>query len=283
MTDAMTGCKKGRILLIVKGKKREPELFEHVFSVLGLNDEPDIFPVGTTIHAFFEYLTSEYDDGLDNPDLESALIDFLASRCPRSQEHINELATLQAGHYTDVALIFDFDPQDNRFDPLLLKKLQSVYNESTELGQLYINYPMLESYCDFRYLGDYSFLDETVELGDVKGSAYKELVASKNQSMVNIKQLNGKTVAAILAMHISKIQYLIEGVNKRAIVFESCKHVGSLCNQAYSCDLEKVLNYECGLLNEMGEVATINTCLLFFTAWEKHLDGCWRNYCNQDR
>lgn len=251
MTDAMTGCKKGRILLIVEGKKREPELFKHVFSVLGLNDEPDIFPVGTTIHAFFEYLTSEYDDGLDNPDLESALIDF--------------------------------DPQDNRFDPLLLKKLQSVYNESTELGQLYINYPMLESYCDFRYLGDYSFLDETVELGDVKGSAYKELVASKNQSMVNIRQLNGKTVAAILAMHISKIQYLIEGVDKRAIVFESCKHVGSLCNQAYSCDLEKVLNYECGLLNEMGEVATISTCLLFFTAWEKHLDGCWRNYCNQDR
>lgn len=161
------------------------------------------------------------------------------------------LATLQAGHYTDVALIFDFDPQDNRFDPLLLKKLQSIYNESTELGQLYINYPMLESYCDFRYLGDYSFLDETVELGDVKGSAYKELVASKNQSMVNIKQLNGKTVAAILAMHISKIQYLIEGeFDKRAIVFESCRHVGSLCNQAYSCDLEKVLNYECGLLDE---------------------------------
>ena len=74
-------------------------------------------------------------------------------------------------------MIFDFDPQDNRYDEKKLAHMLQFFSDSTQMGRLYINYPMVESFYHFRSLEDESFLTERFSLSDVShGAVYKKRV-----------------------------------------------------------------------------------------------------------
>jgi hypothetical protein len=57
------------------------------------------------------------------------------------------------------------------------------FNDSTNQGKLFINYPMMESYKHFNKLPDDGFKERIIKAGEIKD--YKEIV-DKNSSFRNL-------------------------------------------------------------------------------------------------
>ena len=56
-------------------------------------------------------------------------------------------------------------------------KMQQYFTDSTDVGKLYINFPMLESYQDFSDLPDENFLSRKYLAPFKKGTDYKSRVS----------------------------------------------------------------------------------------------------------
>ena len=95
-----------RILLIVEGQRREPQLLERELEVFGLADEREIVPLGTDVHALLDFIDGEYGGAYEDIDLRGVVADYLGGRADGTPEHEEALG----GEYTDVLLVFDFDP-----------------------------------------------------------------------------------------------------------------------------------------------------------------------------
>ncbi len=145
-----------RILFIVEGRKTEPTFLKRLLSGLGVTDEHQIFVFGTNIHVLFEKVFGT-DDSED--------INLLGAL--REGESEKERVIL-SGDYSDVYLVFDAEFQDPRFDYENLKTMLEYFDNSTENGKLYLNYPMMESYLHLKKLNDPEYLTRTVYSSDIK-------------------------------------------------------------------------------------------------------------------
>ena len=94
-----------KILAIVEGEKKEPEILRRVLDISGLKQR-EIVSYKANIYDLYDKLYSEYGDTIDEVDIQEFLKEIHPD--PESQAILN-------GNYTDILLIFDFDPQDNRY------------------------------------------------------------------------------------------------------------------------------------------------------------------------
>lgn len=157
------------ILLIVEGKKREPDLIKAMFKVYGLADTFEIFSFKTNIHALYELLNKNGGNaGFD-------LILSLKSICKTDEEK-----EILCKTYTDIVLVFDFDPNDRRYEAKRIQELVEYFSDSTDNGKLYINYPMVESFFRLRNISDADYLYSKVPREKMKNSSsYRIFVTSE--------------------------------------------------------------------------------------------------------
>lgn len=153
----MPGSRK--ILLITEGAKAEPRFLRALISAYGLSGEYRVYSYNTVVHDLYERLFESGD--------EAAALDLLLVL--RSREQDPERRRLLTQDYTDVLLVFDYDPQDDRFSARKLEVMMQHFDDSTDNGKLYLNYPMLESYRHIRSLPDEGYLDRCVSLEDIAG------------------------------------------------------------------------------------------------------------------
>lgn len=259
-----------RILLIVEGQRREPQLLERELEVFGLADERKIVPLGTDIHALLDFIDDEYEGAYEDIDLREVVADFLDGRvddAPRLEEALS-------GEYTDVLLVFDFDPQDNRFDAERLRRLQSAYCDSTDLGQLYINYPMVEAYRDFDDVLDQGYLDALVPAGAVfHGSGYKDATARRRNAFRDVTRACQFDFARNIALQASKAQYLTQGKDP-----DDCaawNDDSDLAKAFVEVDLNALSGRAVDDLGQ-GRLWACCTCLLFVAGWPAALNGVWK-------
>lgn len=259
-----------RILLIVEGQRREPQLLERELEVFGLADEREIVPLGTDVHALLDFIDGEYGGAYEDIDLRGVVADYLGGRADGTPEHEEALG----GEYTDVLLVFDFDPQDNRFDAERLRRLQSAYCDSTDLGQLYINYPMVEAYRDFDDVLDQGYLDALVPVGAVfHGSGYKDATARRRNAFQDVTRAGQFDFARNVALQASKAQYLTQDKYPDDCIawsgdIELAKTVARL-------DLEALLERAIEDL-EQGRLWACCTRLFFVANWPTALNGVWK-------
>ena len=83
---------------------------------------------------------------------------------------------LSKNAFAAVYLIFDYDPQYQKYSDEKIKDLLNTFNNETELGKLYINYPMVEAYYHLERLPDDKFNAITISLNGLSGKVYKKLV-----------------------------------------------------------------------------------------------------------
>ena len=64
-----------------------------------------------------------------------------------------ELKGFRKVNFKNILLCFDYDCHDPFYSPEKLNAMQKLFSDPTDNGKLYLNYPMLESYChcDLRY------------------------------------------------------------------------------------------------------------------------------------
>ena len=152
-----------KILLIVEGEDTEVKILgsesHGLLSLIGTNCL--IVPFKNPIYELYDaYINGEYDD----------LVSYL--RHEKGLKIDDNILSKNA--FSAIYLVFDFEPQYQKYSDDKIKNLLSLFNDETELGKLYINYPMVESYYYLKSLPDLEYKDRVVVLNDLKGRNYKK-------------------------------------------------------------------------------------------------------------
>ena len=154
------------ILLLVEGRKREVQLFKKMleaFPEIGISPE-NIISFETNIWVLYGKLIKEFGQ-----DWYTQGIDFLTFlQNPSIGMNLNGKA------FSDIYLVFDYERQDSNFSDIGLEHMMSFFNNSTENGLLFINYPMVESYKHIKDFPDNDYLTRKCNFADIK--EYKKTV-----------------------------------------------------------------------------------------------------------
>ena len=130
------------ILFLFEGKVTENNYYKVIERAIGSNIKSSInfYCYKTNIYTLYDEISN--DSALNIIELvkEKALID----------NDIENYEMLNTVNFGEIYLIFDLDPQDQRFDKNKIEKMIEIFNNETENGKLYINYPMIESFKHFK-------------------------------------------------------------------------------------------------------------------------------------
>lgn len=170
--------KNKKILLIVEGKETEPRILGNtshgLLSLIGADYE--IVPFSNPIYELYDsYKKGEYDD----------IVSYL-----RSEKRLSiDSNILSKNAFSAIYLVFDYEPHYHKYSDDKIIDMLQTFNNETELGKLYINYPMVEAYYDLRKLPDDGFNDRCVNLDGFNGKKYKkEVNLSTKLKKNNIKE-----------------------------------------------------------------------------------------------
>ena len=140
----------------------------------------------------------------DYPDLDDGTTDILGIL--RLYETDPPQYELLCQKYTDIFLVFDFEPQDMHPNFKMIRRMMNYYVESTDQGKMFINYPMMQSYKHFDYLPNAAFKDLTVDLRTIHH--YKELVG-KVSRYSDLTKYDFPLFVAITVHHLKKVKYVL--------------------------------------------------------------------------
>ncbi len=184
-------------LFIVEGEKAEPRFLGKLYKSFVGNRDSKFHVYSTNLHVL---VSSLFTNGDLDEDLD--LLRVLRERDPDDE--------ILYGRYTDVYLVFDMDPHDKGFNPERIRKMLNHFDDSSDNGKLFINYPMLESFRHLRSLDDEEYVERKISISDVP--EYKRIVDM--ECLPQLKQLNTydeKIFSAIIARNLEKAGVLLDG------------------------------------------------------------------------
>lgn len=228
------------ILLIVEGDSDEAPFFRRMFEKSYKNLSYKIYSYHTTIHTLAQELYNNY------PCFEDDQIDIQAVLA--SIEIDTHKKKMLLAKYTDIFMVFDFDPQHDHphFDTVM--RMICYFNDSTLHGKLFINYPMMQSYKHFSFLPDDSFADRIVQKSEVND--YKKIVGNVSK-YTNLSSFDYVTFVSLAVHHIRKSNLILNG-----------RYELPQYDEYLNFDHKKI--YEIQLKNYIEEekVLVLNTCIM---------------------
>ena len=163
------GRQRNKTLFIVEGDREALLLKDLVFYFPSLNIEPNnIVIYHSNIYDLNNKIIQEYGDHWDNEDID---LPFVIGK------HLGK--TYWAEDFTNIFILFDYERQDTFFSPDTIIRFQNYFLDSTSYGQLYINYPMVESFEHFLGVPDAGYYGRYVKLAEIKN--YKLTVKSEGK------------------------------------------------------------------------------------------------------
>lgn len=166
------GClerKRRQNLLIVEGCHEKNKLFWLIFKCfpeLNINID-DVWVYGTNIYKLYEDIIKEYGNGWAEDDID---LPFIISK----KQHHNLLSYKE--DFTNIILIFDYERHDVNFSERKILEMQEYFSDVADMGKLYINYPMIESYQHLKTLPDIDYSQRKILVSLQPGKKYKSLV-----------------------------------------------------------------------------------------------------------
>ena len=138
---------KKSILFVLEGEERETDLFNNIADVF-FNDKTEIVPVyvpvGINLYMFYDILRKS--------DFETDVVEEIRALSDEAKKKLNGYSRKD---FAEIYYFFDFDEQSNNLhnkneDNIdVLKSMLETLNNETELGKLYVSYPMIESFRDY--------------------------------------------------------------------------------------------------------------------------------------
>ena len=162
----------GNYLFILEGDRDEPKLLNSLFREMKKDDRQHCYFFRCNLHVLANLLMPDEDDDLEGIDLLMAL---------KGRNNSDEECRILNNRYTDIFLVFDFEPQEDRPVFEKIRKMVAFFNDSTNNGKLYINYPMMQSYRHLKTLPDPGF--EYREAVPNPAKSYKQLVEEEGKAI----------------------------------------------------------------------------------------------------
>ena len=248
-----------KILLIVEGESDEVKflrgLFEHCFK----KAEYKFYSYKTNIHTLAQELYNNYPD-FDEGDVDIRLV--LASL-----ESSKEKKEILLDKYSDIYMVFDFEPQHDHKHFDTVRRMVNYFNDSTNQGQLFINYPMMQSYKHFECLPCPLFEFYEVSLDQAK--EYKRYIGE----ISNFKDLTKYTYItyySIAVHHLKKANKILNGV-----------YLLPSKSEYFDFKATQIFDYQVNLLELSNNISILNTCIFalvdfapskFFAFVSRHKD-----------
>ena len=156
-------------LLIVEGNHEKNELFSLIFKCFPeINiDMEDVWIYGTNIYMLYEDIVKEYETDWNEQDVD---LPYVISK-KKDRDNIQ-----YKNDFTNIILVFDYEHHDPNFDEDKISKMQKYFADSADVGKLYINYPMIESYQHFTSIPDNNFENSRISVTLQPGAQYKSMV-----------------------------------------------------------------------------------------------------------
>lgn len=198
MVNSMFNAERN-ILLIVEGADDEVNLFKKIiqcFPEISLSPE-NVLVYNTNLWVLNEDLEKEFGTNwYESEDIDFRI--FCESRFPQ----------IKGVKITDIFLVFDYERQDPKFDPAQLENLCRFFNDSVENGQLYINYPMIESYrhLNKKPLPDEDYKERKCKVSDIAN--YKFTVGSETK-FHDYRKLDRALIQEIITHNLRKASFIM--------------------------------------------------------------------------
>lgn len=202
--------KKSKILVLVEGAKTDLRLMEHLLHIYGIDGNHQVVSYNTNIYVLYNEMFKNCDP---------TTIDILQLL----KEHENDPVKKQLfdGRYSDILLIFDLDPHDPQFSEYKIIEMMRFFIESSDMGKLYINYPMVESFYHMKSIPDSEYNSYIVTMDELKMNNYKQKVNSVNRNHDYSKFAINKAECSMVihqniekAWYISESKRLVSGIEK---------------------------------------------------------------------
>ena len=163
--------KRRQNLLIVEGHHEKNRLFWLLikcFPEININMD-EIWIYGTNIYQLYNDMVREYGEewAAENEDID---LPFVISK----KQYPDKLRYKE--DFTNIVLVFDYERHDTNFSEEKILEMQRCFIDAADMGMLYINYPMIESYQHLRQLPDDDFAERKIPVSLRPGKEYKALV-----------------------------------------------------------------------------------------------------------
>ncbi|MGE4274205.1 MAG: hypothetical protein AB7E31_15300 [Desulfitobacterium sp.] len=200
---------KRRILILVEGGRTDLALMRHLLDLYDIDAKYEIVAYSTNIYELY-----------------------------REMFDMN---------YTDILLIFDLDPQAPDFSPEKIQQMADYFIESSDMGKLYLNYPMVEAFYHMSSIPDAQYDSYFASLVELRAGSYKRRVNLENRNHDYRKfAINRKECNIVIRQNIDKAQ--------------------SIANEPTSDCIPKqshILKSQLNLLSGEQKVAVLSTCPFF--------------------
>ena len=211
---------------------------EHLFCFYEIAMHYEIVSYKTNIYLLHQQM---FASGDTNPDE----LDFLQTL--KEHEKDEKKRAIFDDIYSDIFLIFDFEPQDPRFTPERIKQMLLHFNESTDHGKLYINYPMAEAFYHMHTIPDPDYRNRMASLHEI--SSYKDMVFDKT------------------AKHHYRRKFAQTAGDCRYVIEENCRKAWDLVKRPESIKqfpaFSDILDAQLHSLTTLGQIAVLCTCVAF--------------------
>lgn len=242
---------KSKILVLVEGEKTDYRLMGHLLEVYGISDSHEIVSYNTNIYVLYNEM---FRDG------DPASMDIL--QILKEHERDLEKKKLFDERYSDILLIFDLDPQDPAFSADKIVEMASYFVESSDMGKLYLNYPMVEAFYHMKSIPDEEYYQYTASLEELRNRKYKERVTRENRNHSYAKFAVTKEECDIVIGQNIKKAWLIAGTEQVAD--------GMLRFFPNAVDILKV---QLENLRELQLVSVLCTCVFYIVDYNSALLG----------
>ena len=247
--------KNSSILLIVEGAKAEKKLVEKLFEIYDINvSESQIYSYTTNIYDLYDRVFKDSLDELDDLDF---LLTLKEKGINKAQQNI-----LTDREYSDVILIFDYEPQDDKFSIDKIAVMMKYFSESTDKGKLYLNYPSVESFKHFKSIPDPEYINRYYYLNELltnKGSVYKQIVG--NESIVTDLKKFTKDI----------FNYIIHENIIKAEKIESAQISNNIKESYFNLNEIRLLTKINTVFKNDKIIPVLNTCLFFICEYNINL------------
>ena len=210
------------ILFVFEGAKREPNLFRAIETLFFQDKQNIVCSFGNNIYELYSELKSFEGDG----DIVSILKERFQGKTDTPFKD-----DVKSSDFSEIYLIFDYDFH-NKNIPLKemnsqIEEMLDMFDDETDNGRLYINYPMVEAIRYTKTLPDKDYWTYVISRKECTDSSFKNIADSfsdyKSLDFLTLstrrpateKEISSRLRSWILLIvqNVSKANYICRGKN----------------------------------------------------------------------
>ena len=228
--------KVSRMLVLVEGAKTDFRLMEHLFHIYGIDNSHEIVSYNTNIYVLYQEMFSDGDP---------SSIDLLQLLKEKERDPVKK--EILEARYSDIILIFDLDPHDSQFAEDKIFEMMRFFTESSDMGKLYLNYPMVEAFYHMKSIPDENYNDYIVSLYELSQRTYKQRVNLENRNHTYSKfAISREECNIVIQQNIDKAWNICEIVKLHGEGQNSLPELAEvLSKQLLKLDVEKAISVLC--------------------------------------